>query len=311
MEERGEAQYLIGGFFGVFALFVVLIFGASWLDTAALRTSSMAAVVSSVLVGLANGDRAAAGVPALAVNPLLTEAAQEKADDMAEKGYFAHTSPEGVSPWYWFGAVGYSFSQAGENLAVNFTDSDAVEAAWMNSPEHRANILNGAFTEVGIATALGTYQGRQALFVVQEFGTPAAASKYADITEAAIPQDAAEPAFASAAPRSAPAASTAPAAPASLAPAASSSVLAARALPAAPAAPWWERLLASPRVTLEYAYLALAFLILAALAYETELEWKRRHLRHVYAAGALFLFMAALLALADFAVFTHPILAFS
>jgi hypothetical protein len=94
---------------------------------------------------------------------------------MASKGYFEHTSPQGLTPWYWFENVGYNFSYAGENLAVNFSDSRDVTNAWMNSPEHRANILSGDFTQIGIATAQGVYNGQQVVFVVEEFGTPAAA----------------------------------------------------------------------------------------------------------------------------------------
>jgi hypothetical protein len=94
---------------------------------------------------------------------------------MVKNNYFAHTSPAGISPWYWFVNVGYNFTAAGENLAVDFSDSADVTSAWMNSPEHRANILNGGFTEIGMATAQGTFEGRQAVYVVELFGTPAAA----------------------------------------------------------------------------------------------------------------------------------------
>jgi uncharacterized protein YkwD len=103
----------------------------------------------------------------------LQAAAQEKADDMVKNGYFAHTSPLGVTPWYWFGNVGYDFSYAGENLAVNFSDSQDVTNAWMNSPEHRANILNAHYTNIGMAIATGTFQGQSAIYVVELFGTPA------------------------------------------------------------------------------------------------------------------------------------------
>ncbi|HVW82929.1 MAG TPA: CAP domain-containing protein [Candidatus Paceibacterota bacterium] len=314
MEGRTEEQYLIGGFFGIFALVIVLLFCASSLDSSALRSSSLAAVVASVLVDLANQNRAESGVHGLAVSPLLAQAAQEKADDMASKGYFAHTSPDGKTPWYWFGAVGYSFAYAGENLAVDFSDSQAVEDAWMNSPAHRANILDAHFTEVGIATAEGTYQGRPATFVVEEFGTPAAADKFSDI-RASVPEAPAEPALAVAADAPAagisasPATSAPPVARAASA-SASSSVLAASAAVEAPAppAPWWARLLASPKSVLSYSYAALALLVVVALLYATELEWKRRHLPHVFAACALFILMLGLFALADAFIFAGPVL---
>ena len=92
---------------------------------------------------------------------------------MVKNGYFAHTSPSGLTPWYWFGNVGYDFTYAGENLAVNFSDSQDVTRAWLNSPEHRANIMDSNYTQIGIATAQGTYNGQSATYVVELFGSPA------------------------------------------------------------------------------------------------------------------------------------------
>jgi hypothetical protein len=62
---------------------------------------------------------------------------------------------------------------AGENLAIHFTDSSDVVGAWMDSPTHRANIMNGNYTEIGVGTAEGTYEGFKTMYVVQLFGTPA------------------------------------------------------------------------------------------------------------------------------------------
>ncbi len=134
-----------------------------------------ALIVPDVLVSETNANRAADNLSTLKMSPILEVAAMEKANDMATNGYFAHTSPAGLTPWYWFKQAGYDFAYAGENLAVNFSDSQDVENAWMNSPGHRANILNGNFTQIGIATAQGTYQGHSAVFVVQLFGTPMSA----------------------------------------------------------------------------------------------------------------------------------------
>jgi hypothetical protein len=129
----------------------------------------------NALVDGTNQNRVANNLPDLQVSPLLMAAAQDKANDEATKGYFAHTSPQGITPWYWFQQAGYNYLYAGENLAVNFTDSQNVVTAWMNSPEHRANILSTQFTQVGIATAQGVYNGQPAIFVAEEFGTPAPA----------------------------------------------------------------------------------------------------------------------------------------
>jgi hypothetical protein len=106
----------------------------------------------------------------LAINQTLVEAARMKAEDMATKGYFAHTSPDGVTPWYWLDTAGYAYSYAGENLAINFVNSEDVVDAWMNSTGHRANILNKYFSEIGVGVAKGTYEGEEAIFVVQLLG---------------------------------------------------------------------------------------------------------------------------------------------
>src|SRR3989344_3789576 len=63
------------------------------------KTNFLAAVLPGVLTTLTNEDRADNNVPSLVENKLLDQAAQLKAEDMAAKGYFAHTSPEGKSPW--------------------------------------------------------------------------------------------------------------------------------------------------------------------------------------------------------------------
>jgi uncharacterized protein YkwD len=133
---------------------------------------SLSAIYSSVLVNLTNQNRAALNISKLTVSPILEKAAQMKADDMAAKGYFAHNTPDGKTPWYWFDLAGYKYVYAGENLAVNFEESADVETAWMNSPGHFLNIMNPKFTEIGIATSTGVYKGRQAVFVVQMFGSP-------------------------------------------------------------------------------------------------------------------------------------------
>lgn len=158
------------------AVIVGLYGGAQWAEKAITTTgSSLAAVVSAVLVDLTNTDRANNALHTLAVNPTLQAVAHMKAEDMAAKSYFAHTSPDGKTPWYWFNRADYHFAYAGENLAVYFTDSADVERAWMNSPGHRANLLSPHFTEIGIATAQGMYQGQTTTFVVQMFGAPALA----------------------------------------------------------------------------------------------------------------------------------------
>jgi len=138
------------------------------------QTDFLASVLPGVLATLTNEDRTNAGIQALTEDAHLARAAQMKAEDMAAKGYFAHVDPEGRQPWYWFKQAGYDYTYAGENLAVNFTDSQDVEEAWMNSPTHHANIVKAQYTRIGIGVAKGVYKGEETTFVVQFFATPRA-----------------------------------------------------------------------------------------------------------------------------------------
>ncbi len=130
------------------------------------------AITADNILSLTNQSRKQFGAASLTLNSQLTQAAQNKANDMLAKQYFAHTTPDGLSPWDFIAAAGYKFQAAGENLAVNFLQAEEVEAAWMNSPGHRANLLNTTFSEIGIGIARGEYQGNKVTFVVQEFGQP-------------------------------------------------------------------------------------------------------------------------------------------
>ncbi len=135
-------------------------------------TDFLASVLPAALTILTNDDRIANGDAPLTHNALLAQAAQDAANDMAAKGYFSHVSPDGKDPWYWLSLVGYDYRYAGQNLAVNFTDSSAVESAWMASPSHHANIVKPQYTQIGIGVANGVYNGQETTFVVQYFGTP-------------------------------------------------------------------------------------------------------------------------------------------
>jgi len=160
---------------GVMFLLVLLSFTFANLQALLWIASDwmVSTVLPSVLIELTNEERNDQSLQMLSMSEKLTTAANLKAQHMAEGEYFAHYSPDGVSPWYWFDQASYPFVHAGENLAVHFTDSEDVVEAWMESPAHRANIMNGNFTEIGIGTAKGQYKGFPTVFVVQLFGTPA------------------------------------------------------------------------------------------------------------------------------------------
>jgi hypothetical protein len=156
-------------------LLVLLSFAAVNLQALLWQSSDwlVGTVLPAVVVDLTNTERKNINEPILKRSAVLDKAAQLKADDMAKNKYFAHFSPTGVSPWYWFEQAGYSYVHAGENLAIHFSDSGAVGDAWMNSPSHKANIVNGNYTEIGVGTAKGVYDGFDTVYVVQLFGAPA------------------------------------------------------------------------------------------------------------------------------------------
>lgn len=135
--------------------------------------NNLASVLPGVVAVLTNDARAREQIASLKENEVLARGAQMKADDMAARGYFSHTDPDGNPPWKWFNEAGYRYEYAGENLAVNFSESEDVVDAWLNSPTHRANILKAQFTEIGIGVAKGIYKGKETTFVVQFFGNPA------------------------------------------------------------------------------------------------------------------------------------------
>lgn len=127
-------------------------------------------ITSEDVIYLVNKSRKAEGLEELSMNYRLNQAAQWKAEDMIANNYFAHTSPEGLSPWYWFGVYGYDYKYAGENLAVSFTSSESQHNAWMKSSRHKKNILNPDYQETGIAVKEGVIGGYFTTITVQMFG---------------------------------------------------------------------------------------------------------------------------------------------
>ncbi len=138
----------------------------------ASKITNLSAIIPSALIAKANRTRENENLGELKENSTLKEAALLKAQSMASKGYFSHIDPDGNQPWHYLDLAGYKYQAAGENLAVNFADSSEVHKAWMNSPTHKANIVQPKFTEIGIATADGLYKGKEAIFVVEYFAVP-------------------------------------------------------------------------------------------------------------------------------------------
>lgn len=140
------------------------------------------------LVDETNAQRASNGLPELRANSQLNQAAQAKAEDMVARNYWSHATPDGKQPWWFVTNAGYSYTTVGENLAYGFIASNATVAGWMNSPGHRANILNSNFQDVGIGIANSPdflASGEQTV-VVAMYGKSQAAS--ASLPATAVPQ---------------------------------------------------------------------------------------------------------------------------
>ena len=123
------------------------------------------------IYALHNSERIKKSLKELTINQLLINSATNKAEAMLASDCWSHYCPDGKSPWDFFKAAGYEYIYAGENLGEGFTTNEALMSAWMNSPTHRSNILNGEFDEIGIGFAKGNYQGiKDNIIVVVHFG---------------------------------------------------------------------------------------------------------------------------------------------
>lgn len=120
--------------------------------------SSSVTAFESEVVRLVNQERAKQGLSPLTQDWQLSRVARYKSEDMKKLGYFSHTSPTYGSPFDMMKSFGISYRSAGENIAKGYTTPEAVVKAWMNSPGHRANILNSSFTHIGVGyVASGNY----------------------------------------------------------------------------------------------------------------------------------------------------------
>ncbi|MEU9477436.1 CAP domain-containing protein [Streptomyces sp. NPDC048191] len=129
------------------------------------KATATASGATARVVQLVNAERAKVGCHPLTVNSELTKAAQAHSADMAAHRNMSHTGSDGSSPGDRITRAGYSWSSYGENIAYGYATPEQVMTGWMNSPGHRANILNCSFKEIGVALAQpGSYW-------TQDFGT--------------------------------------------------------------------------------------------------------------------------------------------
>ena len=126
------------------------------------------------LLNATNDARQENNLEPIEFNEILDKAAQEKAEDMAKRDYWSHNTPDGQEPWVFVDNAGYSYLKAAENLAYGFETSKTAVIGWMNSPSHRANILDPDLQEVGFGVVnVPNYQGKgPETLVVAMYGLP-------------------------------------------------------------------------------------------------------------------------------------------
>jgi uncharacterized YkwD family protein len=110
-------------------------------------------------VRLINIERTKQGLKPLMIDSKLCMIARKKSLDMKEKNYFSHQSPTYGSPFDMLKQFGVSYRTAGENIAAGYSTAQAVVNGWMNSQGHRRNILNPAFTHIGVGYVTGGSYG--------------------------------------------------------------------------------------------------------------------------------------------------------
>ncbi len=141
---------------------------------------ALSSLESGVLAGL-NQIRVQHGLQPVKISARLTASAVQHTKQMGVDGYFEHNSNDGTAFWKrigrWYPSSGYRYWSVGENLLWSSPQVDSAGAMqlWMNSPEHRANILNARWREIGIsavhfAAAPGTYKGLEVTIITTDFG---------------------------------------------------------------------------------------------------------------------------------------------
>jgi uncharacterized protein YkwD len=176
MDVRGARTFIAVG--------LVALLGALAAPAAQSSKAGNRVVLSSLESGVLsqlNKIRAQHGLQPVKISARLTASAAQHSREMGADGYFAHNSHDGTAFWKrigrWYGSNGYGFWSVGENLLWSSPQVDPVDALqlWMDSPEHRANILTPRWREIGIsavhvAAAPGTFQGREVTIITTDFG---------------------------------------------------------------------------------------------------------------------------------------------
>ncbi|MBI2577258.1 MAG: CAP domain-containing protein [Candidatus Wildermuthbacteria bacterium] len=139
----------------------------------ALQDAPDSTLTQEGVLNWTNTHRQKENLPGFTPNSKLNDAAAAKLQDMFNRQYFAHVSPQDIDAGDLAQSAGYEYLAIGENLALgNYKNDETLVQAWMNSPGHRANILHASFQEIGIAVGRGEFEGRTTWLAVQIFGKP-------------------------------------------------------------------------------------------------------------------------------------------
>jgi len=164
-------RILFYGFLGI-AVKTIAVITALLLPAQAFVIPEVLVFEQQKIIDLTNEVRSREGVQPLVYAEQLGRSSFHKAGDMARKNYFEHVNPDGKRLRDFLKDVGYSYTVAGENLAVGFSSPEAMVEAWVESPTHFANLIDSDFTDIGVGSAVGMYGTTPALYVAQHFGKP-------------------------------------------------------------------------------------------------------------------------------------------
>ena len=120
---------------------------------------------------LVNIERVKAGLNRLEHNDILKDSACAKLDDMVAKNYWAHDSPDGTKPWFWFDQAGYKYTAAGENLAYGQINEERLVSDWVRSYTHY-KVIKGDYTQFAVCIKASKFQGGYNNLIVNHFGKP-------------------------------------------------------------------------------------------------------------------------------------------
>lgn len=158
----------------IFTFALLCMFGYVSAPVLALESglSQAKTLVSSDIIASVNKERLAKGLPLYKENANLSRAAEFKVKSLVELRALEHTQSSNGSLWWPLLKAGYEYSAMGENLAQGIFDPDELVKDWMSSPNHRANIVNPNYTEIGVSVMTGIFNGYSVPYVVLYAGTP-------------------------------------------------------------------------------------------------------------------------------------------